>query len=132
MIANQPKLRPLLEVLEKLHGHGLMAVVVVAAFHHQGVLPLMARRQHLFEMTPDEPIEGVWLSAITPSNEEILHRPVKGMVDGWMKSGGPSPFPMRPSRGYISLVSWALPRPSRPSCLLLFSPVALFRRFCRG
>ena len=30
-------------------------------------------------------------------------------------------FPMRPSRGYISLVSCALLRPPRPSCFLCFS-----------
>jgi len=95
-IADQPKLRPLLEALERLHGRGLTTTVVVAAFHRRGVLPLMARRRRLFEMTPDEPIEGVRLSAIAPSDEEILHR-VKGTVDGWTKSGGLSPFPMRPS-----------------------------------
>ena len=54
MIADQPKLRPLLEALERLCGRGLTVAVVVAAFHHRGVLPLMARRRRLFEMTPDE------------------------------------------------------------------------------
>ena len=41
---DQPKLRPLLEALERLRGHGLTAAVVVAAFHRQRVLLLMARR----------------------------------------------------------------------------------------
>ena len=47
-------------------------------------------------------------------------------VDGWTKSSGLSPFPMRPSRGYISLVSHAPPRPLRPSCSLYF-PIPLLR-----
>ena len=34
----------------------------------------MARRQRLFEMTPDELIEGVRMSAVAPSDEEILRR----------------------------------------------------------
>ena len=76
-------------------------------------------------MTPDEPIEGVWLSAVAPYDEEILRR-VKGTVDGWTKSSGLSPFPMRPSWGYISLVSHALLWPLRPSCSLNF-PVPLLR-----
>ena len=95
-MADQPKLRPLLEVREKLCGYGLTAAVVVVAFHRRRVLPLMARRRRLFEITPDEPIEGVWLSAVAPYDEEILRR-VKGTVDGWTKSSGMSPFPMRPS-----------------------------------
>ena len=60
--------------MERLCGRSLTAAVVVAAFHCRRVLPLMARRQRLFEMTPDELIDGVRLSAITLSDEEILHR----------------------------------------------------------
>ena len=41
---DQPKLRPLLEVLERLRSRGLRAAMVVVAFHHRRVLPLMARR----------------------------------------------------------------------------------------
>ena len=99
--------------------------MVVAAFHRWRVLPLMARRRRLFKMTPDEPIDGIRLSAIALSDEEILRR-VKGTVDGWTKSSGLSPFPMRPSRGYISLVSHALLRSLRPSCSLYF-PIPLLR-----
>jgi len=95
------------------------------------VLPLMARRWRLFEMTPRDSIEGIKMSAFALTDEEILRR-VREAVDGKPKIDGLMPFPMRPSRGYISLVSWVLPRPSRPSCSLLFSPIALFRRFCRG
>ena len=56
---DQPKLQPLLEGLERLWGRCLTAAVVVAAFHHRRVLPLMARWRCLFDMRPDEPIEGI-------------------------------------------------------------------------
>ena len=118
-IADQPKLRALLEVLEKRRGCGLTVAVVVAAFHHQRVLPLMARRRRLFEMTPDEPIDGIRMSAVALSDEEILRR-VRETVEARLRSSGLTPFPMRPSRGYLSLVSCALLRPPRPSCSLHF------------
>ena len=44
----QPKLQPLLDGLEKLRNRYLTAAVVVAAFHHRRVLPLMARWRRLF------------------------------------------------------------------------------------
>ena len=128
---DQPRLEPLLRALGKLRDCGLTAAVVVAAFHRRRVLPLMARRWRLFEMTPRDSIEGIKMSAFALTDEEILRR-VREAVDGKPKIDGLMPFPMHPSWGYISLVSWVLPRPSRPSCSLLFSPVALFRRICRG
>ncbi|XP_066351524.1 uncharacterized protein [Miscanthus floridulus] len=64
-----------------------MAAVVVAAFHHQRVLPL---------------IKGVQMSAVTLSNKEILRR-VRETVEGRLRSIGLTPFLMRPTRGYISL-----------------------------
>ena len=42
-LADQPKLQPLLEGLERLRGRCLTTAVVVAAFHRRRVLPLMAR-----------------------------------------------------------------------------------------
>ena len=86
----------------------------------------MARPQCLFEMTPDEPIDGVRLSAIALFDEEIL-RQVRETVEGRLRSSGLTPFLMRPSRGYISLVSCVLLRPSRPSCSLHFQFVPLLR-----
>ena len=80
-LADQSKLQPLLRALERLRNHGLTAAVVVAAFHRRRVLPLMARRRCLFEMKPDESIDGIRLSAVALSDEEILCR-VKGTVDG--------------------------------------------------
>ena len=67
----------------------------------------MARRQRLFEMRPDEPIEGIRMSASTLSDEEILCR-VRETVEGRLKSSGLTPFMMCPSWGYLSLVSHAL------------------------
>ena len=81
LLADQPKLQPLLKALERMWSCGLTAAVVVAAFHRQRVLPLMARRQRLFEMTPSEPIDGIRLSAVALSDEEILRR-VRETVEG--------------------------------------------------
>ena len=102
----QPKLQPLLDGLEKLWNRCLMAAIVVVAFHHRRVLPLMARRRRLFDMRPDEPIEGIQMSAAALSEEAVLCR-VRETVDGKMKSGGLTHIVMRPSRGYLSLVSHA-------------------------
>ena len=88
-IANQPKLRPLLEALERLRGRNLTVAVVVVAFHCRRVLLLMARWRHLFEMTPDELIDGIRMSAVAPSDEEILCR-VRETVEGRLRSGGTS------------------------------------------
>ncbi|XP_066334278.1 uncharacterized protein [Miscanthus floridulus] len=85
--------------MEGLRGHGLTAVVVVAAFHRQRVLPLMARRRRLFEMRPDE---GIRISASALSDEEIL-RQVRETVEAKLRSSGLNPFTMRPSRGFLSL-----------------------------
>ena len=116
--ADQPGLEPLLRALGKLRDHGLSAAVVVAAFHRRRVLPLMARRRRLFEMTPGDSIAGVKMSAFGLTDDEILRR-VREAVDGKPRIDDLMPFPMRPSRGYVSLVSWMLPRLSPPSC---FSP----------
>ena len=88
---DQPKLQSLLEGLERLRGRGLTAAMVVAAFHRWRVLPLMARRRCLFEMRPDEPIEGIRMSASALSDEEILCR-VRETVEAKLRSGGLTPF----------------------------------------
>ena len=104
---DQPKLEPLLEGLARLWGHGLTVAVVVAAFHHQRVLPLMAWWQWLFEMKPGEPIEGTRMSSSALSEEEILRR-VGETVEAKLKGDNLTPIAMRPSRGFLSLVSHAL------------------------
>ena len=102
---DQPKLELLLEGLARLRGHGLTVAVVVAAFHRRRVLPLMAwRRRRLFEMKPGEPIEGTQMSSSALSDEEILRR-VGETVDAKLRGGNLTPFAMRPSRGFLSLVS---------------------------
>ena len=83
------------------------------AFHRRRVLPLMAQRQRLFEMTPDEPIDDIRMSTVALSDEEILCR-VREMVEGRLRSSGLAPFPMRSSWGYLSLVSHAPLQPLRP------------------
>ena len=85
----------------------------------------MAWRQRMFEMTPAEPINGIRLSAVTLSDEEVLRR-VREMVEGRLKSSGLTPIAMRPSQGYLSLVSHALLRPPRPPRSLHFQYVPLF------
>ena len=101
---DQPKLQPLLEGLERLRGRGLTVAVVVAAFHRRRVLPLMARRRRLFEMRPGEPIEGIRMSSSALSDEEIL-RWVGETVEAKLRGGNLTPIAMRPSWGFLSLVS---------------------------
>ena len=93
-------------MLERLRGHGLTAAVVVAAFHHRRVLPLMAQRRWLFEMRPGEPVEGTRMSSSALSDKEI-HRRVGETVDVKLRGGNLTPFAMRLSRGFLSLVSRA-------------------------
>ena len=64
----------------------------------------MARQRRLFEMRPDEPIEGIRMSASTLSDEEILRR-VRETVEAKLRGSNLTPFAMRPSRGFLSLVS---------------------------
>ena len=77
----QHRLRPLLKALERLRDRGLTAAVAMMAFHRRRVLPLMARRRRLFEMMPDEPIDGIRMSAAPLSDEEALRR-VNEAVEG--------------------------------------------------
>ena len=53
------------------------------------------------------------MSAVAPSDEEILRR-VREMVEGKLRSSGLTPIVMRPSQGYLSLVSHAPLQPPRP------------------
>jgi len=83
-------------------------------------------------MRPDEPIEDIRMSAAALSEEAVLRR-VRETVDGKMKSGGLTHIVMRPSRGYLSLVSHALlqpPRPPRSSSFFCF--LTCVRRAYRG
>ena len=117
---DQPKLQPLLEGLQRLRDRHLTAAVVVAAFHSQRVLPLMARRRRLFEMRPDEPIAGIRLSTSALSDEEILRRVRETVEVSKLRSGGLTTLAMRPSWGFLSLVSHAPLQSSSPLCFSLF------------
>ena len=64
----------------------------------------MARQWRLFEMRPNEPIAGIRMSASTLFDEEILRR-VRETVDAKLRSGGLTTLMMRPSWGFLSLVS---------------------------
>ena len=64
----------------------------------------MARRWRLFWMKPGEPIEGTWMSSSALSNEEILRR-VGETVEVKLRGSNLTPIAMRPSRGFLSLVS---------------------------
>ena len=79
----------------------------------------MARRQRLFEMRPDDSIAGIRLSTSALSDEEIIHR-VREAVDVKLRSGGLTTLVMRPSRGYLSLVSHAPLHPLSPPYFSLF------------
>ena len=86
----------------------------------------MARRRHLFEMRPDEPIVGIWMSTSALSDEEILHR-VRETVEATPRGGGLTPLVMRPSRGFLSLVSHVPLQPPRPPYFSLFLvPLSMF------
>ena len=66
----------------------------------------MARWRRLFKMKPGEPIEGIRMSSSALFNEEILRR-VGEMVEVKLRGGNLTPIAMRPSRGFLSLVSHA-------------------------
>ena len=104
----------------------------MAAFHRWRVLPLMARRWHLFEMRLDEPIEGIRMSSSALSDEEILRR-VGETVEAKLRGGNLTPIAMRPSRGFLSLVSHVLLQPPRrPRFSLFLVTFICVRHSCRG
>ena len=117
---DQPKLQPLLEGLQRLRDHHLTTAMVVAAFHSRRVLPLMARRRRLLEMRPDDSIVGIRLSASALSDEEILHRVRETVEVSKLRSGGLTTLAMRPSWGFLSLVSHAPLQSPSPLCFSLF------------
>jgi hypothetical protein len=100
---NQEKLQPILHALQKLQTEGLTATGVVAAIHHQRVLPLAERRLRLLEMKPGVDLEGSRMSSTSLSADDLLRR-VAGTV-GRLDAGVLSQPPMRPDHGYMSLVS---------------------------
>jgi hypothetical protein len=100
---NQEKLQPILHALQKLQATGLTAVGVVAAIHRWRVLPLAERRLRLSEMKPGVDLEGSRMSSTSLSADDLLKR-VAGTV-GRLDAGALSQPPMRPDRGYVSMLS---------------------------
>jgi hypothetical protein len=99
-----PRLQPLLDTLRKLWDSDLTTAGVVAAFHRRWVLPLMARRLRLDEMEKGAPLERCWMSDASLSTTEVTRR-VTYMVAAGFTAAELNQVRMRPTRGYISLVS---------------------------
>jgi hypothetical protein len=78
-------------------------VGVVAAIHRRRVLPLAERRLRLSEMKAGVDLEGSRMSSTSLSADDLLRR-VAGTV-GRLDASALSQPPMRPNRGYVSLVS---------------------------
>ena len=66
----------------------------------------MAQRRRLYEMRPGEPNEGIRMSSSALSDEEIL-RWVGETVEAKLRGGDLTSIVMRPSWGFLSLVSRA-------------------------
>jgi hypothetical protein len=99
----QKNLQPLLKALEELREGGLTAAGVVAAIHRRRVLPLTERRLPLSEMTPGVDLEGLEMSSV-PISADDLHRWVAGTV-GRLDVDALTQLSMRPDRECVSLVS---------------------------
>jgi hypothetical protein len=99
----QEKLQPLLEALQELRDGGLTAAGVLAAIHRRRVLPLAERRLPLSEMMPGDDLEGLQMSSVSLSADDLRRR-VAGMV-GRLDAGALTQPLMRPKRGCVSLVS---------------------------
>jgi hypothetical protein len=102
--AEQPRLQPLLDALKRLRDGDLTAVGVVAAFHRWCVLPLMAWRLCLDEMEEGAQLEGCQMSDASLTAIKVTRR-VTYMVSVGFTLVDLNRVKMRPTRGYISLVS---------------------------
>ena len=97
----QKKLAPLLAGLEKLWDARVTAATVAIAFHKRSLLPLAQRRVFMFEMTWDVPWAGTRMLAEPVSASDIVSRVEKTTHSELRNS---RVVPMRPEKGYISLV----------------------------
>jgi len=110
----QKRLAPLLAGLQKLRDAEVTAATVPIAFHKRSLLPLAQRRVFMFEMTRDVPWAGTRMLAEPISASDITAR-VERTTHSDMKNS--RVVPMRPEKGYISLVSVYF---FAPSSLFLF------------
>jgi len=97
----QKRLAPLLAGLEKLRDARVTAATVATAFHKRSLLPLAQRRAFMFEMTRDVPWVGTRMLAEPISASDIAAQ-VEKTTHPDMKNS--RVVPMRPKKGYISLV----------------------------
>ena len=119
----QKRLGPLLAGLQKLRGAEVTAAMVAIAFHKRSLLPLAQRRVFMFEMTRDVPWAGTKMLAEPISASDIAAR-VEKTTHPDMKNS--RVVPMRPEKGYISLVRVSIFVPSSFSLLAFFLDPWLF------
>jgi len=97
----QKRLGPLLSGLENLRDARVTAAMVVTAFHKRSLLPLVQQRAFRFEMTRDVPWVGMRMLEAPVSASDIAARVSKTTHPDLKDS---RVVPMRPEKGYISLV----------------------------
>ena len=97
----QKRLAPLLAGLEKLRDARVTAATVATKFHKKSLLPLAQRRAFMFEMTRDIPWVRTKMLAEPISASDIAAQVEKTMHPDMKNS---RVVPMRPEKGYISLV----------------------------
>jgi hypothetical protein len=102
--AEQPRLQPLLDALKRLREGGLTTARVIATFHRRHVLPLMARRLRFDEMEEGAPLEGCRMSDTSHTVIKVTRRVTYTVFAGFTLVDV-NRVKMRPTRGYISLVS---------------------------
>ena len=97
----QKRLAPLLAGLEKLCGAQVTVTTAATAFHKRSVLLLAQWWTFMFEMTPDVPWVRTRMLAEPISASDIVARVSKTTHSDLKNS---RVVPMRPEKGYISLV----------------------------
>ena len=117
----QKRLAPLLAGLEKLRDARVTAATVAMAFHKRSLLPLAQRRAFMFEMTRGVPWAGTRMLVEPVSASDIAAWVAKTTHPDLKNS---RVVPMRPKKGYISLVRGLVF--VLTSCTgFLFSPVSI-------
>ena len=97
----QKRLDILLVSLEKLRHAGVTAATVAVAFHKRSLLPLAQRMVFMWEMTRETPWVGTRMLEALVFVMEISTRISRTISSDLTDS---RVAPMRPDRGYISLV----------------------------
>jgi len=99
----EKRLASLLAGLEKLRDARVIAATVATVFHKRSLLPLAQRWVFMFEMTQSVPWVGTRMLEEPVSASDIAAR-VSKTTHPDMKNS--RVVPMRPKKGYISLVRW--------------------------